>query len=73
MMGYEGWHGLSATALRVKAAPFRIIIKEEWARLRWARASTRGEGQGSADMHLRVYIPSQARVPGDAVGGQAVR
>ena len=63
MMGYQGWQGLSPTALRVKAAPFRIIIKEEWARLRWARASTRGEGQGSADMRLSVHIPLQARLP----------
>jgi hypothetical protein len=36
MMGYVDWQGLSSTALRVKAAPFRLIVKEEWARLRRA-------------------------------------
>ena len=36
MMGYEEWQGLSATELRAKAAPYRVGIKEEWARLRRA-------------------------------------
>ena len=33
---YAEWQGLSSTDLRVKAAPYRLIIKEEWARLRRA-------------------------------------
>ena len=36
LMGYDGWQGLSSTELRAKAAPFRVVIKEEWARLRRA-------------------------------------
>ena len=36
-MGYEGWVGLSASEKKSKSAPFREIIKEQWARLKRAK------------------------------------
>ena len=36
-MGYEGWVGLSASEKKLKSAPFREIIKEQWARLKRAK------------------------------------